>query len=279
MHALLYSSLAASLIQRTPRCNVRMHSEHDSRRTTMLSRQVVLTGAAAAIASAGISPAAASGLKAKLDAQDSKLLTKPSGLGAPAEASFPSWLEGEWRGSLSFAGYELPAKDQIARDDLFREVNVPGFAKCSIAFLPDVGKEGVSLTNPPMRWVRDEASGLVREDRVANLRSATRGGLGYDALDRIDYKTDPNNSFGLGSNTGNPNRIKLVFAPGLTKNAERIELFFNSRETEAPSDDLFYVAESIRQVTFSNGQTRQVRARAVTAAPMLVSLLLFSHRG
>ena len=68
---------------------------------------------------------------------------------------------------------------------------------------------------------------------------------------RRAWQEDPNNSFGLGSNTGNPNRIKLVFAPGLTQNAERIELFLNTREAEAPSPDLFYQAEEMRQVTFS----------------------------
>ena len=47
-------------------------------------------------------------------------------------------------------------------------------------------------------------------------------------------------------------------APGLTVNAERVELFLNSRETEEPSPELFYLSESVRQVTFSAGQRRQV---------------------
>ena len=119
-----------------------------------------------------------------------------------------------------------------------------------------VGKEGVRFG---LRWSRD-ASGVVREDRAYNYRSAVRGGLGYDAVERVDYKDDPNNPFGLGSNTGNPNRLKLVFAPGLTTNAERIELFVNERASERPDGraDLFYTSEAFRQVTFSAGQTRQV---------------------
>ena len=83
-------------------------------------------------------------------------------------------------------------------------------------------------------------------------------GAPLDPTARRAWQEDPNNSFGLGSNTGNPNRIKLVFAPGLTVNAERIELFLNSRETEEPSPDLFYLSESVRQVTFSAGQRRQL---------------------
>jgi len=176
------------------------------------------------------------------------------GFSPPTELAYPDWLAGEWQASLQFAGYELPAKDAITREALFNEPDVPGFKKASIAFLPDVGKEGVKFR---LQWLKD-SSGVVREDRVNNFRSAVRGGLGYDAIERVDYKEDPNNRFGLGSNTGNPNRVKLVFAPGLTTNAERIELFINEHEAEQPSPDLFYSSETLRQVTFSAGQSRQV---------------------
>lgn len=117
-----------------------------------------------------------------------------------------------------------------------------------------MGKEGVRYS---LRFDKD-ADGVVREDRAFNFRQAVRGGLGYDAIERVDYKEDPNNKFGLGSNTGNPNRLKLVFAPGLTVNAERIELFVNEHESEQPSPDLFYTSETLRQVTFSAGQSRQI---------------------
>jgi len=233
--------------------------------SVLLSRHHALLVAAATAASVAGPRAAVGGpplsLKARLDAQDTRLLTKPQGMAAPAEAVYPSWLDGEWRASVSFAGYELPAKDLIPRNELFAEAKVPGFQKLSVALLPDIGKSlGESgPANFPMRWFKD-ANGLVREDREANFRSAVKGGLGYDAIERVDYKVDPNNPFGLGSNTGNPNRLKLVFAPGLTPNAERIELFINARETEQPEgrDDLFYMSESMRQVTFSAGQSRQI---------------------
>jgi len=201
-------------------------------------------------------PQVPASIKARLDAQDARLLLKPTNgaLLPPPEAEYPAWLEGEWSAAQSFAGYELPAKDVISRDALFAEADVPGFKKCSIALLPDVGKEGVQLR---LRWVRD-ASGVIREDRAANLRSSMRAGLGYDAIERVDYKDDPNNRFGLGSNAGNPNRLKLVFAPGLTTNADRIEIFCNARETERASEDLFYIDEAVRQVTFSGTSSRQV---------------------
>ena len=223
-----------------------------------MSRQALLTAAAASFAALGAAPASSEApttLAGRLAARDAKLLTKPPGMLAPAEAAFPDWLEGDWRASLEFSGYELPAKDAISREALFAEGNVPGFQKCSIALIPDVGKEGVSFD---MRFARDKA-GIVREDRAANLRSSIRGGLGYDAIDRIDYKDDPMlpNPFGV-----NPNRLKLVFAPGLTNNAERIELFVEAREFEQPSADIFVMSEALRQITFSAstkaGVARQV---------------------
>ena len=192
-------------------------------------------------------PALAASLKSKLDSHDAAQLSKPYALSIPAELAYPPWLEGDWSALSTFAGYELPAKDKIERAELFAEPNVPGFAKTSIAFFPDVGRENVKFR---LRWTRDD-DGAVREDRAANYAAAMRGGLGYDALERVEYKTDAKNPTGFGSNTGNPNRIKLVFAPGLTQNAERIELFLNTRESEAPSPDLFYTAEEMRQVTFS----------------------------
>lgn len=224
-------------------------------------QQAILTTALASFAAQSIAPPAAlaaQSIKSLLDLNDSKLLLKPQnqGLSTPAEAEFPDWLEGEWLTTQSFAGYELPAKDLISREMLFGKegVDVPGFKKLSMALLPDVGKEDVRMT---LRWIRDD-NGKVRERRAANLNSAIRGGLGYDAIERIDYLEDQGNSMGFGSNKGNPNRLKLVFAPGLTTNANRIELFVNARETERPSADLFYTAETFRQVTFSNTADRQI---------------------
>lgn len=160
----------------------------------------------------------------------------------------PPRLLGTWRATLSFDGYELPAKDLLSREEIFAEPTVPGLQKCSVALIPDVGKEGVQFQ---MRWVR-EKGGAVREDRATNLRSAIAGGLGYDAIERVEYKADPMlpNPFGV-----NPNRLSLIFVPGRTLNAERIEIFANAREWEAPSPDMFLESEYVRQVTFSSSRT------------------------
>lgn len=174
--------------------------------TPLLSRHKFVATLTAVLASAGIqrqSAAAAQGtLSARLGSRDAKQLAKPIFNAAPPEAAYPAWLDGTWKATLNFGGYELPAKDLFTREELFADANVPGFQKVSIALIPDVGKENVQFE---MRFAKD-VNGVVREDRASNLRSAIRGGLGYDAVERIDYKMDPMipNPFGV-----NPNRLSM----------------------------------------------------------------------
>lgn len=200
--------------------------------------------AAACVTAASHSSAAAATLAERMRSRDALALSKPIFNIAPAEAAYPEWFLGTWRATMSFDGYELPAKDLLTREEIFGEPTVPGLLKCSVAFIPDVGKEGVTFE---MRWFRD-GRGVVREDRSANLRSAIAGGLGYQAVERVEYMTDS----GFGAN---PNRLSLVFIPGRTLNAERIELFANAREWESPVPDLFLESEYVRQVTFSSSRT------------------------
>ena len=147
------------------------------------ARRALLTAAAAALAASNHKAlAATASLADRLQSRDALQLSKPIFNVVPPEAAYPAWLDGTWSATLAFGGYELPAKDLISREDLFGEPTVPGFQKCSIAFIPDVGKANVTFD---MRWARD-AAGIVREDREENLRSAIRGGLGYDAIRRED---------------------------------------------------------------------------------------------
>ena len=87
------------------------------------------------------------------------------------------------------------------------------------------------------------------EDRITTLRSSIGGHLGYDAVDSVLY--DP---------SSNPNRLSINFVKNRTRNAERIELFCNARESElvsSPNDprlSIFVASEYIRQVTFSLSQ-------------------------
>ena len=92
------------------------------------------------------------------------------------------------------------------------------------------------------------------EDRSANLKSTVDAHLGgYGAVEKVNL-----------ASSGNPNRISIDFVKNRTRNAKRIELFCNARESEsvvslgASGDgnevDIFLHSEYIRQVTFSLSQ-------------------------
>lgn len=96
----------------------------------------------------------------------------------------------------------------------------------------------------------DEATGL--EDRKLSLQTSMDAHLGYAAVREVIYD--------VGSN---PNRISIDFVPNRTRNANRIELFCNARESELveqPSssssgdEQIFVCSEYIRQVTFGLSQ-------------------------
>jgi len=157
-------------------------------------------------------------------------------------------MRGEWDVTAKFAGYLFPStmvrKEQVTTNDA-----IPGFQKCSIAELADVGREETKYV---LRV--DETTGLV--DRGATIGSSIDAHLGYRAVERIT--------------SANQNRLSIDFVQNRTRNAERIELFTNARESELvpnPNPDLsnlliFVNSEYIRQVTFSlskeYGVARQV---------------------
>lgn len=127
--------------------------------------------------------------------------------------------------------------------------NIPGFQKCSIISVSDIGKEEVKYR---MKIVKD--TGL--EDRRVTLESCINSHLGYKAIREVLY--DP---------SSNANRISIDFVPNRTRNANRVELFCNARESElvrnpssaAPcggdgSLSIFVNSEYIRQVTFGLSQ-------------------------
>jgi hypothetical protein len=129
---------------------------------------------------------------------------------------------------------------RIPRDRLTKDFDIPGFQKCSIAATCDVGKDDVQYV-----MQIDETTGL--EDRSATLTSQANAFLGYPAVKEVIYNVK-----------SNPNRLSIDFYDYRTRNAERIELFCNARESEVWNDDnedanLFVCSEYIKQVTFGWG--------------------------
>jgi hypothetical protein len=160
-------------------------------------------------------------------------------------------MRGEWNISMKFAGYLFPSKT-IPKDQVTSNVNIPGFQKCSIAAIGDVGRE---LTVHRMKIF--EKTGL--EDRAFNFESTINAHLGYAAVNKVAY--DPTS----------PNRVSIEFVKSRTRNAERIELFCNARESElvpnpAPGREnlsIFVASEYVRQVTFSLSQEFGVARQVV----------------
>lgn len=158
----------------------------------------------------------------------------------PKVQVYPPFMRGKWSVTLAYGGYIFPSQ-KIPRSRLTTNTQIPGFQKCSIAALSDVGKEVVHYT-----LNIDETTGI--EDRETSLTTSINDHLGYSAVQEVLYNPK-----------ANPNRLSTVFVEYKTTNAERIELFCNGRESELVqtndnNNNVFVCSEYIRQVTFSGGQ-------------------------
>ncbi|KAJ1460959.1 hypothetical protein M885DRAFT_508453 [Pelagophyceae sp. CCMP2097] len=199
-------------------------------------RAVLASGLAASAFLGPLQPSAAApqrGLLETLAARDPLLLRKPQFNIPPKQTPFPDWLEGDWDATIDFLGFIFP-KTGIARERLVANNDVPGFQKCSIAMLADVGHAPAAKCR--LTWARD-AGGSVFEDRNRNLAALLVAHLDDAKIVKsVEY-----------DGSRNANRATVNLRPG-SRNGERIELFFNSRRHEG-SNDVFCCSESIRQVT------------------------------
>ena len=188
--------------------------------------------AALALAAFCAAPAsAAESLRDALAARDANRLTKPFYNVPPGPTTFPDWLEGRWRCSATFQGFQFP-NEKISKQRVVAETDLPGFTKLSIARFGDVGRE---KTDFELNFVK--RGGNVIEDygnNVANALSAH--------VDKPDLVKS------VAWDAANPNRMTMTLAEG-GRNGERIEIFVNSRRSEALEGDIFLNSESIRQMT------------------------------
>jgi hypothetical protein len=154
---------------------------------------------------------------------------------------------------MKFRGFIFPSTS-IPKEKLIKNVDIPGFQKLSIAMVGDVGREEAKYT-----LHIDDNSRL--EDRRLTLQTSINGHLGYDAIREVIYDAKEN-----------ANRISIDFIPQRTRNANRIELFCNARESELvsiPSEsggaprNIFVCSEYIRQVTFGLSQEFGVARQVV----------------
>lgn len=201
--------------------------------TAKIGAITIGTGATPEIVHAATAPA--SGLAAKLASRDPNALSNSVFNIPPSVQVYPEFMYGTWDMRCKFGGFLFPST-KIAKSRLTQNVLIPGFQKCSIAALCDVGKDDTAFQltiDPKTGW----------EDRSSTLTSQIKGFLGYDAVKEVIYNPKTN-----------PNRLSIDFVDYRTKNAERIELFCNARESEYVKEtNVFVCSEYIRQVTFGTG--------------------------
>lgn len=213
----------------------------DYRQSSRRRDVLVRTAATAATVLTTSLPANALGLAAKLSERDPAALKNSIFNAPPAVQVYPPFMRGEWEVTMKFNGFLFPSTT-IPKSTLTADTAIPGFQKCSIVAMCDVGKE---LTQYKMKI--SEASGL--ENRTFTLTQQINSNLGYSAIRNIAY--DP---------TSNPNRLSISFIPNQTRNANQVELFCNARESElVPNSKLegkkiFVCSEYVRQVTFGLSQ-------------------------
>jgi hypothetical protein len=201
-----------------------------------------ILGSGSAFASPAHAGSTSSSLAEKLSQKDPALLANSVFNLPPPAQVYPSFMRGTWNVTLQYGGYLFPSQ-KIPRARLTADAQIPGFQKCSIAALSDVGKDVVQYN-----YVIDRETGL--EDRSTTLTTSIDAHLGYPAVQQVLYNPK-----------ANPNRLSIVFVEYRTTNAERIELFCNGRESElvqrteenGDTRQIFVCSEYIRQVTFGTG--------------------------
>ena len=203
----------------------------DRRRALALSAGLALLDPSPALASSAL-------LSERLERKD---LSKPVfNKARPGPQRYPDWLEGTWRCTATFAGFEFPSKT-MSKSALIKEPTIPGFQKLSLVYVPDVGTSDVSYD---VRFAKFEGIEGVLEDRAFNLKSIVNSYLGKDAVESVEYEP-----------TRDANRTTVNIRPGASPNAERIELFCNARESETRvADRTFFASEASRQVTLGYGK-------------------------
>ena len=147
----------------------------------------------------------------------------------PEAQSYPAWLLGTWDVELRFSGYEFPSVT-VSKEALIKDSSGPGFLRLSIAALPDVGKGGSFR----LRFARGESGGAVFADVAANSAAVVDGVLGKQVVESVE--------------TPDVNRVTIRLKPGAERNAERLELYINARESDERADGTFFALEQVRQV-------------------------------
>lgn len=140
----------------------------------------------------------------------------------PTELEFPKTFLGEWDANYVYESAEFT--DKVLFTDLQRDVNVAGFRKYSVVYMPDIGKDVSTI----LRFVDTENNGRVTEDISFNLKSLIERQISDSKciVKKVVYNP-----------TMNANRIGINYED--TKGRGSIEIFVNNRKSRA-DDTSFY---------------------------------------
>jgi hypothetical protein len=155
----------------------------------------------------------------------------------PKELSYPAYFDGTWDTSIRYE--DASFSPEVPINTLSRDVNVAGFRKYSVAYLPDVGSDfecQLKFTKQP--------SGLVAQDLKHNIRSILANSVSATA-DDIEY--DP---------AQNANRYTVRYKDA--KGSGKMELFTNFRsQGDTSRGGPFRTFESIRQASVRLKENKQ----------------------
>lgn len=145
----------------------------------------------------------------------------------PGPIVFPAYFEGTWDTTFRFEDAKFT--DQFTMKELSTDVNVAGFRKYGVAYMPDIGAN----FECDLRYT--DQSSRILEDRNFNLRSILQSAT-QASVDEIEYDLNKD-----------ANRCSVKYHD--SKGSGKQELFTNYRKQETLPDGTFRTVENIRQST------------------------------
>ena len=145
----------------------------------------------------------------------------------PTELIYPNWILGDWESNYKFDGAGFT--DKLDFKILSKDVNIAGFRKYSVAFMPDIGQD----FNTKMRFIN--RNNKVVEDLQYNLISIIETQQKNVNCKVHDFVYDP---------TNNPNRLGFKYDDN--KGNGQIEIFINDRKNTL-KDNYYKSITTLRQ--------------------------------
>jgi hypothetical protein len=160
----------------------------------------------------------------------------------PSVFNYPKYFEGSWKANLTYK--DALFTSDISRKELLQDVNIAGFRRYSVAFIPDIGSSANNILFQFISTSKSNSSVII-EDRQTNVISLFNSFTTQfnTSLDKFEYNAKDN-----------PNRLSIQFhTPTITG---RAELFTNYRSLTY-LDNGIKTIEHFRQSTVRRKEGQQ----------------------